>query len=76
MKDTPSFKSGGFHNSQVERANHWSLKELRKHIFMTLATTHSSNKSHQQVPPDSGDAIPAFRDFLEYILVNNYTGEL
>lgn len=75
MKDTLAFiTSSGLYNLQVERANHWTLLQLRKHIFMTLAKTPPPNNTHHKVPPDSNDPVPTFSDFLEYILVNNYTG--
>ncbi|XP_050716022.1 carbohydrate sulfotransferase 11-like isoform X2 [Eriocheir sinensis] len=63
------------YRDKVEQANHWSLKELREHIFQTLGKTPQSYKSHQKVPPNSGGAVPTFSDFLQYILVTNYTGE-
>lgn len=63
------------YRDKVEAAKHWSLKELRKHIFKTLAETRLTEKTPNSDSQYSGDDIPSFSDFLEYILVTNYTGD-
>lgn len=47
---------------------------MRKHIFMTLAQAHLTDKTPKNDSQNDGDDIPTFRDFLEYILVTNETG--
>ena len=59
---------------KVEAAQHWSLKHLREHIFTTLAEANLTERRPNKDSQNSGDDIPTFRDFLEYILINKWTG--
>ncbi|XP_071516888.1 LOW QUALITY PROTEIN: uncharacterized protein [Panulirus ornatus] len=73
------------YRDKVERADHWSLKELRQHIFDSLgemrqktlkktpstAINDTGGTSERPGGPDQQDPIPTFADFLEYILTTN-----
>lgn len=58
---------------KVEAAQHWSLKQMREHIFTTLAEANLTERRPNSDSKNSDD-IPTFRDFLEYILITKYTG--
>ncbi|MPC26733.1 Carbohydrate sulfotransferase 14 [Portunus trituberculatus] len=62
------------YRDKVEAAQHWSLKQLREHIFTTLAEANLTKRRPNKDSQNSGDDIPTFRDFLEYILINKWTG--
>lgn len=74
------------YRDKVERADHWSLKELRQHIFDSLKEMRQETlkKTPSTAVNDTGgtserpggldqkeDPIPTFADFLEYILTTN-----
>ncbi|XP_063887507.1 carbohydrate sulfotransferase 11-like isoform X2 [Scylla paramamosain] len=61
------------YRDKVEAAQHWSLKQMREHIFTTLAEANLTERRPNDDSKNSDD-IPTFRDFLEYILITKYTG--
>ncbi|XP_063600036.1 carbohydrate sulfotransferase 8-like [Penaeus indicus] len=71
------------YRDKVERANHWSLVQFRKHILSSLSSKQIGNGTKPTAAEEGDDAareankpneeIPTFSDFLEYILMPNMT---
>ncbi|XP_047486626.1 carbohydrate sulfotransferase 10-like isoform X2 [Penaeus chinensis] len=71
------------YRDKVERANHWSLVQFRKHILSSLSskqieigtesTTSEEENDAAREANEPNEEIPSFSDFLEYILMPNMT---
>ncbi|XP_042870722.1 carbohydrate sulfotransferase 12-like [Penaeus japonicus] len=71
------------YRDKIERANHWSLLQFRKHILSSLSPKQIETGTKSTAIEQEGEAgietnkanedIPTFSDFLEYILRPNLT---